>query len=96
MKAFVKYADDNTITQGVLVKTNVPLSGDGWVEVPSALCCVIVDPSIDPTLVVNIKGSKKAWIKYDNEGNVVSSSTVVRATKPTSGIWKQVSYLKCC
>lgn len=91
MKAFIRYGSEGLITQGTLVKAKVKPIGTGWLEVPYTRCCETGD-SLDTVL----NGKYKAFIKYDGNGVVIGSSTIVRQTKPSMGDWEEVPYRECC
>lgn len=38
----------------------------------------------------------KAFVRYDGSGRVVSDSLVLRAKKPTVGVWTEVRGYQCC
>jgi hypothetical protein len=94
-RAFILYDKKGRIVAGtLLIRPFPPKDGRFWVEVPYDRCC-----GIFPTQPV-LSGIKqlKAYIKYTNQGIVVSSSTIIRRKKPIdySGNWIEIPFNYCC
>ena len=87
-KTFIKYGTKDTVISGVTVKADRKPTGEGWVEIPSTLCCVTI-----PNAGIS---RNKAFVKFTKSGDVVPGSLIIRKTKPTSGKWMEVPYKRCC
>ena len=42
------------------------------------------------------KKDLKAWVRFDGSGRVVSSSLILRRSKPKVGKWTQIQAYECC
>jgi hypothetical protein len=87
-RAFVQYKNGTLVSSVLLIRDEFP-TGDGWVEVPSTLCCSSISL---PAGNANLKG----WIKFSGAGEVVSHSTIIRKKRPTDGTWLEIPYKRCC
>ena len=100
LRAFVLYSSADRVVPGVLVKRrNLPDPTNGtWVEVPANRCCSTPNSAI-PTFF-RTHDNVRAFIKYDKDGNVISSSTTLRAKnvpRVTGGAyWVEIPYRLCC
>lgn len=88
MKTFIKYGSNGIVISGVTVKSYKQPSGEGWVEIPSTLCCETPPRRSNSRL--------KAFVKFTRGGDVIPGSLIIRKSKPKSGKWMQVPYTKCC
>jgi hypothetical protein len=101
LRAFVLYSADDRIVPSVLVKryeSPNPTNGT-WVEVPARLCCPYPGSAIPSFFRTH--GDLRAFIKYDKEGNVISSSTTLRHKKvprisKSPAKWVEIPYRRCC
>ncbi len=87
-KTFIKYDGNGIVIPGVTIKAERVPSGEGWVEIPSTLCCVDL-PEVNPSKL-------RAFVKFTRGGNVILGSLIVRKSQPKTGKWMEVPYKKCC
>jgi len=89
-KAWIQYTKKGSIVPGsLIVSANRPKNGT-WYEVIENICC-----DTEPPFGV-ISSKKKAFVKYDSQGNIVPGSLIVTGKLPKPGIWKEVVINACC
>jgi uncharacterized protein (TIGR02145 family) len=89
-KAWIQYTKKGSIVPGsLIVSANRPKNGI-WYEVIENICC-----DTEPPFGV-ISSKKKAFVKYDSQGNIVPGSLIVTGKLPKPGIWKEVVINACC
>lgn len=91
-KAYIRYDARGIIIPSTLIVRSMVLKDPDWVQIPESICC----STIDMPVLSNTK--MRAWVRYDGDGNIIPSSTIIREKKPakTSGTWVEVPYKKCC
>ena len=89
-KAWIQYTKTGKIIPGSLIVSAKRPKNGVWYEVIQNICC-----DTEPAFGV-ILTKPKAFIKYDNNGNIVSGSLVITDNLPKPGIWKEVYIDVCC
>lgn len=89
-KAWIQYTKQGRIVPGSLILSpHRPKTGT-WYEVIENICC-----DTEPAFGV-ISSRKKAFVKYDSQGNIVPGSLILTTKLPKPGIWKEVLINACC
>lgn len=89
-KAWIQYTKTGKIIPGSLIVSAKRPKNGVWYEVIQNICC-----DTEPAFGV-ILTKPKAFIKYDNNGNIVPGSLVITDNLPKPGIWKEVYIDVCC
>lgn len=92
-RAFVKHDNKGHIVPGSLLVTQggYPDGNNVWQEIVTKIQCPIPGqtyPENHPTI-------RKAWVKFDCNGNIVPGSLVMTTKHPHPGIWKEIADI-CC
>jgi uncharacterized protein (TIGR02145 family) len=89
-KAWIQYTKQGRIVPGSLILSpKRPVNGT-WYEVIENICC-----DTEPAFGV-ISSRKKAFVKYDSQGNIVPGSLIITTKLPKPGAWKEVFINICC